>query len=120
MTQQCTESINEKTNTSPADKGVLIQPNDGIEMGRFRLREGVTEEAMRAAWAHMTSTYLSAQHGWRGQRLIRFEDGTFMDMAFAASPACAHSICDSWAGQAVCDAFLQLIDPESMEIGSVI
>lgn len=120
MTHQDSEIVIDKTGTPAAGGNALIQPGDGVEMGRFRLREGVTEAVMRAAWVDMTSGYLSAQYGWRGQRLIRLEDGTFMDLAFATTPACSHAICESWAGNAACDAFLQLIEPVSMEFGSII
>lgn len=116
MTHPSTEIVIDKTNEGMS----LMQPNDGVEMGRFRLREGVTEEAMHAAWRDMTSGYLSTQNGWRGQRLIRLEDGTFMDIACAATPACSRKICDSWAGNATCDAFLQMIEPVSIEFGSII
>ena len=120
MTQQRNAIDIDKTDAQLTGGIVLMQPGDGIEMGRFRLREGVAEATMRAAWEEMTAGYLATRNGWRGQRLIRLEDGTFMDIAFAASLACSHAICDSWAGNAACDAFLRLIDPISMEFGSVI
>ncbi|TIP25179.1 MAG: hypothetical protein E5X67_26020 [Mesorhizobium sp.] len=104
---------------APAEALVLMQSGDGIEIGRFRLLQGVSEEAMRTAHAKMIADHLSRQPGWRGQRLVRLRDGTFMDIAIAATEAQSQAICDSWAGNADCEAFLSLIEPNSMEFGSI-
>lgn len=104
---------------APAEALVLMQSGDGIEIGRFRLLQGVSEEAMHTAHAKMTADHLSRQPGWRGQRLVRLRDGTFMDIAIAATEAQSQAICDSWAGNADCEAFLSLIEPISMEFGSI-
>ncbi|MDD7969982.1 hypothetical protein [Roseinatronobacter alkalisoli] len=95
----------------------MMQAGDGLELGRFRLRSGVTEAMLRVAHARMVENQLSQQPGWRGQRLAKLEDGTWVDMAFAATDADARAICASWAGNADCDAFLALIEPISMEFG---
>jgi len=104
---------------APAEALALMQSGDGIEIGRFRLLQGVSEEAMRTAHAKMIAGHQSRQPGWRGQRLVRLRDGTFMDIAFAATEAQSQAICDSWAGSANCEAFLSLIEPISMEFGSI-
>lgn len=92
---------------------------DGIELGRFRLRLDATEDAVRVAHAKMIENHLSRQPGWRGQRLLRMQDGTYCDIAFAATEAEAQAICTSWSGNQDCEAFLALIEPISMEFGSV-
>jgi len=97
----------------------MMQAGDGFELGRFRLRSDVTEEALRAAHARMIESHLSRQPGWRGQRLLRLQDGTWLDLAFAASVEAAERICASWAGNSDCAAFLALIEPISMEFGAV-
>lgn len=97
----------------------LMQGGDGVELGRFRLRPEVTESMLRRAHARMVERHLSRQPGWRGQRLMQLEDGIWLDLAFAASPDQARAICQSWAGNADCDAFLSLIDPISMEFGRI-
>ena len=98
----------------------LMQPGNGVEIGRFHLREGVSEEALLSAWTRMTTESLSCEHGWRGQRLLKLQDGSFIDLAFAVNPSRSQSLCDSWAGNPVCDAFLDLIEPVSIEFGSVV
>lgn len=97
----------------------MMQAGDGVELGRFRLRQGVTEEALRAAHAQMIENHLSRQPGWRGQRLLRLPGGSWIDIAFAETETTAQSICASWSGNSDCDAFLALIEPVSMEFGSV-
>ncbi|MEH0076107.1 hypothetical protein V6L76_16990 [Pannonibacter sp. Pt2] len=104
---------------APANGLVLMQPGTGVEIGRFRLRQGVTEETMRAAYDKMIADHLSRQPGWLGQRLIRLQDGSFIDAAFATTQARAQDICNAWAGNAHCDAFLSLVEPVSMEFGAV-
>ena len=105
---------------APANGLVLMQPGSGVEIGRFRLRQGVTEEAMRAAYDKMIADHLSLQPGWLGQRLIRLQDGSFIDAAFATTQARAQDICNSWAGNASCDAFLSMVEPVSIEFGAVV
>ncbi|MCC5968852.1 MAG: hypothetical protein JJU15_02790 [Pararhodobacter sp.] len=103
----------------PAGALAFMQAGDGMELGRFRLRPGVTDAAIRAAHTRMVTQHLSQQPGWRGQRLVHLQDGTWLDLAFAASEAEAQAICASWTGNPECDAFLELIEPLSMEFGTV-
>lgn len=92
----------------------------GIEIGRFRLKSGASEQAMREAYAAMISKHLSHQPGWQKQHLVKLADGTFVDLAFAENETTAAEICASWEGNADCDAFLALIDPISMEFGTIL
>ncbi|VDC33956.1 hypothetical protein [Pseudogemmobacter humi] len=92
----------------------------GVEIGRFRLKPGVNEGDMRKAHAAMVENYLASQTGWRRQHLIKLDEGVFLDLAFADTRVSAETICSSWSGQADCDAFLALIEPEGMEFGTVL
>lgn len=97
-----------------------IVSENGVEIGRFRLKPGVSEADMRRAHATMVERHLAMQTGWRRQHLIKLDDGVFLDLAFADARVRAETICASWSGQAECDAFLALIEPESMEFGAVL
>lgn len=97
----------------------LMQDGDGVELGQFRLREGVTEEALRCAHARMVEHHLSQQTGWRGQRLLKLKDGIWADLAFAQSQETAEAICASWSGNEDCEAFLAMIEPVSMQFGAI-
>ncbi|AYR21496.1 hypothetical protein [Alcaligenes faecalis] len=106
--------------TTAANEVVLMQTGSGIEVGQFRLRQGFSEEALRAAHTKMVNKHLSLQPGWLGQRLVRLQDGSFMDIAFATTDTHAQNICRSWAGNADCNTFLDMIEPISMEFGTLI
>lgn len=97
-----------------------VTSGNGIELGRFRLKAGADEQAMRAAYTAMVSNHLSQQPGWLAQHLIKLADGTFADLAFANNQNTATEICASWQGNADCDAFLSLIEPVSMEFGTIL
>lgn len=105
---------------APTNGLALMQAGDGIEIGRFRLRDGVREQDLRAAHSRMIAHHLSLQPGWRGQRLVRLEDGTFLDIAFASTQEQSKFICSQWAGNAECEAFLSLIEPIAMEFGAFV
>lgn len=74
---------------------------------------------MRSVYREMVGSYLSQQPGWKSQHLVNLDDGVFVDLVFAESQTSAKAICASWQGQAICDAFLNLIEPISMEFGSL-
>ena len=96
------------------------QQISGLELGRFRLKDGIEEADMQAAYELMVSGHLSKQSGWCSQHLVKLDDGAFLDVAFARTEDHAKAICASWRDQPVCDAFLALIEPISMEFGTVL
>lgn len=99
--------------------GSSLKIGCGVELGRFRLKPGIDERDMRQAYHHMVGGYLALQPGWKNQYLVSLGNGVFVDIVFADSLASAKAICASWQGQAVCDAFLKLIAPESIEFGAL-
>jgi len=106
--------------TASTKPEIPVISGNGIELGRFRLKSGISEQAMREAYAAMVSKYLSHQSGWNTQHLVKLADGTFVDLAFADDETTATEICASWQGNADCDAFLALIEPISMEFGTIL
>ncbi|WP_306030987.1 hypothetical protein [Stappia sp. MMSF_3263] len=99
---------------------VAMAAAEGMEIGRFHLKPGVSEDAMRKAHERMVARHLCRLPGWRGQRLVRLQDGSFLDLAFADSQESAIRICDSWQGDPDCAAFLALIEPAGIEFGQLI
>jgi hypothetical protein len=97
-----------------------VVAGSGIELGHFRLKPDVEEGAMREAYDAMVSGHLGRQPGWRRQHLVKLQDGTFVDLAFASDQSHAEAICAAWAGQADCDRFLAMIEPVSIAFGTVI
>lgn len=98
----------------------MLNTGNGVELGRFRLKTGVDEQAMRAAHAKMVRDHLASQPGWAAQYLIGLQDGSFMDFAVAVDEPHAIAICDTWYGSADCKAFLDCVEPESMVFGTVL
>lgn len=105
--------------TAQTAQASSLNTGTGIEIGRFRLKPGVEESDMRNVYRQMVESHLALQPGWKSQHLVNLGDGVFVDLAFADNQASAKAICASWQGQAVCDAFLSLIEPISMEFGSL-
>ena len=95
-------------------------PGFGMELGRFRLKSGVAEAQMRSAYAQLLTRHAAMQPGWRSQHLAKLQDGSFVDVLFAQDQASAEAICASWAGVAECDRFLALIEPQSIEFGTLL
>ncbi|MBC8716947.1 hypothetical protein [Ochrobactrum sp. Marseille-Q0166] len=98
----------------------MASSGNGLELGHFRLKSGADEQAMRDAYTAMVSNHLSLQAGWQAQHLVKLADGTFVDLAFADNQTTASEICANWHGNADCDAFLSLIEPVSMEFGTIL
>jgi hypothetical protein len=93
---------------------------DGIELGRFRLKPGVSEAEMRGAHRAMVDFHLAKQPGWRRQHVVRLTDGVYMDVAFAENCERTEAICASWHGNELCQDFLDLIEPEDMRFGTLL
>ncbi|MBN3160367.1 hypothetical protein [Pectobacterium brasiliense] len=96
-----------------------VTSRGGIEIGRFRLKQGIQESDMRQTYNQMVERHLSLQPGWKSQHLVSLDNGIFIDLAFADNQQCAKAICASWQGEVLCDAFLEMIEPESIEFGSL-
>ncbi|MEN2746773.1 hypothetical protein [Sphingomonas sp. T9W2] len=97
-----------------------VVAGSGIGLGRFRLKSGVKESSMRAAYAAMIVRHLKHQPGWRRQHLVKLQDGTFIDLAFARDQDHAEAICAVWIGNVDCEHSLSMIEPVSMEFGTII
>jgi hypothetical protein len=106
--------------TAPSLDPQPVVAGNGIELGRFRVKAGVEEGSMRAAYDAMVSRHLVHQSGWRRQHLVKLQDGIFVDLAFADDREGAEAICAAWAGNADCDRFLSMIEPISMEFGTLV
>lgn len=92
----------------------------GFEIGRFRLRAGVTEADVLAASRRMEDAHLTRQAGFGRRHLVALDGGVYLDIVLAATRADAERICASWSGQPECEAFLALIEPESIAFGTIL
>ncbi|MFN3987703.1 MAG: hypothetical protein ACK4KV_19600 [Rhodocyclaceae bacterium] len=92
----------------------------GFELGRFRLKPGVTEADLLAASAAMEAAHLNAQPGFVARALVRLDEGVYLDVVHARGRADAERICASWIGQPDCERFLALIEADSIAFGTVL
>lgn len=89
----------------------------GIEFGTFRLKEGKSEAEMLAAAKKMEEEFLYKEEGFLGHAILKGNDGTYADLAFATSQAKAEEICGKWTQNPFALAFLEFIDHTSTNIG---
>lgn len=94
--------------------------NNSIEIGMFKLKEGVQLENAVITYQSMIKNYLSQQSGWQAQSLICLEDGILIDLAWAENIDTSKLICSLWEKSEHCLEFLSLIEPISMQFGQVI
>ncbi|WP_219115787.1 hypothetical protein [Janthinobacterium sp. UMAB-56] len=92
----------------------------GFEIGHFRLKPGTTESALMAACKQMEVKHLQQQEGFISHQLVRLDDGLYLDLVVALSRSAAERICGSWIGQPECEAFLALIEAESIQFGTML
>lgn len=92
----------------------------GVELGTFRLKPGIPEQQLQAAHHTMIQSHLAHQPGWHSQHLVKLENQHYLDLAIAHTEAHARSICASWAGQPDCKAFLDLIEPDTIQFGTLV
>ena len=97
-----------------------LHPGQGVELGRFRLKPGVSEQEMRTAYEAMVQGTLTPLPGWAGQGLIALAEGEYIDLALAEDQPQAEAICASWQGKPACEAFLALIEPISLTFGTLL
>lgn len=89
----------------------------GLEFGTFHLKAAASEAEMLAAAKQMEEEFLSKEAGFLGHAVLKGNDGTYVDLAFATSQAVAEEICAKWAQNAFALKFLGFIDHTSTNIG---
>ena len=94
--------------------------NGAIEIGMFKLKQGVQLEDVLHAYQNMIKHFLSNQTDWQAQSLILLENDTLIDIAWAKNIEASKHICSLWEKNEECLAFLELIEPLSMQFGKVI
>ncbi len=89
----------------------------GLEFGTFRLKGGAEEADMLAAAKTMEDEFLYKEEGFLGHAILKGNDGTYVDLAFATSQAKAEELCGKWMQNPYALKFLELIDDTSTNIG---
>lgn len=89
----------------------------GLEFGTFRLKGGAAEADMLAAAKTMEDEFLNEEEGFLGHAILKGNDGTYVDLAFATSQAKAEELCGKWMQNPHALKFLGFIDDTSTNIG---
>jgi hypothetical protein len=89
---------------------------NGLEFGTFRLKAGVSEADMLAAAKQMEDDFLYKEEGFLGHAILKGNDGSYVDLAFATSQAKAEEICGKWVKNPFALKFLDFIDHASANI----
>lgn len=89
----------------------------GLEFGTFRLKAGTVEKDMLAAAKEMEDEFLNKEEGFLGHAILKGNDGTYVDIAFATSQAKAEELCGKWMQNPHALKFLEFIDHASTNMG---
>lgn len=88
----------------------------GYEFGQFKLKDGISEAQLLQVSKDMDQHFYPTQQGFVSHQLIRLVDGEYMDLVIADTQVCAEKICANWQGNEYCEAFVALIDTDSVSI----
>ncbi len=89
----------------------------GYEFAKFRLRVGVQPRELLEASYNEERYFLRHEQGFVSRSLVALEDGDYMDLLVAETKTDAERICANWQGNIHCEAFLSLINTETVSIG---
>ena len=89
-----------------------------IEWAPFRLRAGVSEEALTQASNALQRDFLQSQPGFVSRRLLRAADGSYVDMVVWASEAQAMAAMEQAAGSDACRAYFSVMGADHAEPGA--
>jgi len=100
----------------PLKNMAAIESFVGLEFGIFKLKQGTSEEKMLDASIKMEQEFLSKEAGFLGHGILKGNDGTYVDLAFATSQKKAEEICGKWMENEFALQYLEFIDPESVNL----
>lgn len=88
----------------------------GMEFGTFKLKEGASEKKMLEAAKNMEQEFLSKEPGFLGHAVLKGQNDTYVDLAFATTQEQAEAICGKWMENAFALKYLEFIDAESVDL----
>jgi hypothetical protein len=86
-----------------------MTPNMVIELAPFRLKPGVTDEALARASEDLQRDFLASQPGFLRRELLRGRDGEWMDLVHWTDDASASAVMGAIAGSPVCHRYFALM-----------
>ena len=89
--------------------GARLGGGEAIELAPFRLRQGVTEDALLAAADAIQRDFLGRQPGFVRRELARGADGRWADVVYWADGAAAEAAMEKAGESAACRAYFELM-----------
>jgi len=89
----------------------------GYEIAKFKLKPEVRKDQLLAAVQEMEHNFFPSQEGYMSHTLMELDGGEYLDIVCAETREDAETICHNWRGNEYCEAFLRLIDTETVSIG---
>ena len=89
---------------------------EGVEFGRFRKRDDVSEADLLRASERLNDEYMSRHDGILCRRLVALDNGWYMDLVLGRDQETVEKVCAGWLGSTVCEEFLALIEHDSADI----
>ncbi|OQW56116.1 MAG: hypothetical protein A4S17_14005 [Proteobacteria bacterium HN_bin10] len=89
-----------------------------IEWAPFKLKAGVSEEALLRASQQLQREFLDRQAGFVSRRLLRSGDGSYVDMVVWASQEEAASAMEVAAQSTTCSAYFALMGANHADPGA--
>jgi heme-degrading monooxygenase HmoA len=92
----------------------------GMEFSIFKPKPGVTDRELYEAAEQMVNGLYRDQPGFISHAVVKSEQGIYADVVLASSAKRAAALCASWGTGPFaqpCQAYLDLISPESIQVG---
>ena len=83
-----------------------------IALAPFRLKEGVTEDVLRAASDEFDQRFVRRQHGIVRRLLVKDGESGFADVVFFEDEAAIQQVIEAEQNSDVCAAFFSIMDGE--------
>ena len=88
----------------------------GIEFAFFRLQPGVSEGDLAAIAHRVDAEFMAGRDGILAHFVVKGDNGLYADVVLADSRERAEQVCALWTEHAATLAFIELLEPESIDM----
>lgn len=88
----------------------------GFEFGTFKLKENISEETLLKLAKDANEKFMVNEDGFLGHSILKGENGVYVDVTFATTQQKAQEICGKWMQNEYALKYIEVIDPESVNI----
>jgi len=87
-----------------------------VEVAKFKLNEGLNDQAFIAEGEKVQEAFLNNQNGYLDRELLKDENGQWFDILHWASMEEAQTAARIMMQESECQPFVQMIDPQSIQM----